>query len=106
MGTPLLIANDPAVLPTVVTISQVPPNIPAGESFNATAEIDVHDYTPRNIEWSTNFPDKVTITAIDDSGKNVRVELGGTLQVNDEVVISCTIDGIKGDSGLITIISG
>lgn len=105
IGTNLATLHNPAIVPTTVTIAHTPSNMPAGQEFGVTATLDVTDYTTRNVVWTSNYPDSVTITVNNYTALSAMVNLDPGLAVDTKVVLTCTVDGVAGSSAEINIIA-
>ena len=95
--------HNPAIVPTTVTIDNTPPDIPAGQEFGVMATLDVTDYTTRNVVWTSNHPDTVTITVNEYTALSAMVSLDPGLAADTKVVLTCTVDGVAGSSAEINI---
>lgn len=102
-GTNSATLHNPAIVPTTVTIDNTPPNIPAGQEFGVMATLDVTDYTTRNVVWTSNHPDTVTITVNEHTALSAMVSLDPGLAADTKVVLTCTVDGVAGSSAEINI---
>lgn len=105
IGTNLAILHNPAIVPTTVTIAHTPSYMPAGQEFGVNATLDVTDYTTRNVVWTSNYPDNVTITVNEYSALSAMVNFDPGLAVDTKVVLTCTVDGVAGSSAEINIVA-
>ena len=104
-GTNSATLHSPAIVPTTVTIDNTPDQFPAGQEFGVTATLDVTDYTTRNVVWTSNHPDTVTITVNEYTALSAMVSLDPGLAADTKVVLTCTVDGVAGSSAEINIIA-
>lgn len=105
IGTNTSTIHKTPIVITSVTVPGTPPNIPAGQVFGATAQINVTDYTVRNVRWSSNYPELVTIVPNEFDALSVMVTLGAGLEIGAKVTLTCTVDDVAGSSADINIIA-
>lgn len=104
IGTNTSTIHNPAIVVGTVTVPGTPPNFPAGQVFGVMAQIDVTDYTIRNVSWSSNYPELVTIIPNEFNALSAMVTLDAGLAVGTKVTLTCSVDDVAGSSADINII--
>lgn len=94
---------EPAVVPTTITLQYVPAEISRGNGADLVAELDVNNYTAREVVWSTIPADIANFTPSQENSLNVNMFVPGTVEVGTLFKVKCVVDGVETTSADIEV---
>ena len=94
---------EPAVVPTTITLQYVPAEISRGNGADLVAELDVNNYTAREVVWSTIPADIANFIPSQENSLNVNMFVPGTVEVGTLFKVKCVVDGVETTSADIEV---